>query len=169
MRYAVSAFMALLLVTLVTVCPLMSCAADTDSSLNHACCHRHTGGTPCAPKTQVQPCTYSLLDRSTPAPAVTAAVPPVVVPVAGVPALSLEVASSDYDNRHHTIIDTFDRIDPRALALDTAALALASYLIASADEAPGRRLSTEEVEPLLKKTGQFDYVELDFSKDELRH
>ena len=83
--------------------------------------------------------------------------------VAGVPALSLEVVASDYDNRHHTIIDTFDKIDPRSLALDTAALALASYFIADVDQAPGRRLSAAEVDELLKRTGQAEYVDLDYS------
>lgn len=82
--------------------------------------------------------------------------------VAGVPALSLEVVASDYDNRHHTIIDTFDKIDPRSLALDTAALALASYSIANANEPPGRRLAPAEVNDLLKKTGQAEYVDLDY-------
>jgi carboxypeptidase Q len=89
--------------------------------------------------------------------------------VAGVPALSLEVVPSDYDNRHHTIIDTFDKIDPRALALDTAALALAAYFIADADQPPGRRLCALEVDTLLKKTGQADYVDLDFSPAERQH
>lgn len=88
--------------------------------------------------------------------------------VAGIPALSLEVVLSDYDNRHHTIIDTFDKIDPRALALDTAALALASYFIADADRAPGRRLSPTEVVGLLKKTGQAEYVDLDYAKSPAR-
>jgi carboxypeptidase Q len=89
--------------------------------------------------------------------------------VAGVPSLSLEVVASDYDNRHHTIIDTFDKIDPRALSLDTAALALAAYSIASADQPPGRRLSPPEVDTLLKKTGQAEYVDLDFSAAERQH
>ena len=84
--------------------------------------------------------------------------------VAGVPALSLEVVPSDYDSRHHTVIDTFDKIEPRSLALDTAALALASYFIASADRPPGRRLSTAEVDALLKRTGQAEYVDLDYER-----
>jgi hypothetical protein len=84
--------------------------------------------------------------------------------VEGVPALSLEVAASDYDNRHHTIIDTFDKIDPRSLSLDTAVLALASYEIAASDHPPGRRFSPREVDTLLKKTGQADYVDLDFKR-----
>ncbi len=57
--------------------------------------------------------------------------------VAGVPSLSLEVVASDYDNRHHTIIDTFDKIDPRALAFDTVALALGAYSIAMPINRPG--------------------------------
>ncbi len=89
--------------------------------------------------------------------------------VAGVPSLSLEVAASDYDNRHHTIIDTFDKIDPLALALDTAALALGAYSIANAEQAPGRRLSPQEVDSLLKRTGQEEYVDLDFSPAERGH
>ena len=89
--------------------------------------------------------------------------------VAGVPSLSLEVVPSDYDNRHHTIIDTFDKIDPEALDLDTAALALASYYIANADQPVGRRLSSQEVDALLKKTGQSEYVDLDFSTAEKQH
>lgn len=84
--------------------------------------------------------------------------------VEGVPALSLEVVASDYDNRHHTIIDTFDKIDPRSLSLDTAVLALASYEIAAFDHPPGRRFSPREVDTLLKKTGQADYVDLDFKR-----
>jgi hypothetical protein len=84
--------------------------------------------------------------------------------VEGVPALSLEVVASDYDNRHHTIIDTFDKIDPRSLSLDTAVLALASYEIAASDHPPGRRFSPREVDTLLKKTGQADYVNLDFKR-----
>ncbi|HLB93331.1 MAG TPA: M20/M25/M40 family metallo-hydrolase [Terriglobales bacterium] len=84
--------------------------------------------------------------------------------VEGVPALSLEVVPSDYDNRHHTIIDTFDKIDPRSLSLDTAVLALASYEIAASDHPPGRRFSPREVDTLLKKTGQADYVDLDFKR-----
>ncbi|MGC2557636.1 MAG: hypothetical protein WA389_02325, partial [Terriglobales bacterium] len=84
--------------------------------------------------------------------------------VAGVPALSLEVVASDYDNRHHTIIDTFDKIEPRSLALDTAALGLASYFIANAERPPGQRLSRAEVDVLLKKTRQGEYVDLDYGR-----
>ena len=82
--------------------------------------------------------------------------------VQGVPTLSLKLADSDSDVRHHTVVDTFDKIDPRWLALDTAALALAAWSIATAEEPPGRRLTTREVEALLKRTRQADYVGLDY-------
>ena len=83
--------------------------------------------------------------------------------VYGVPALSLKVADSDADVRHHTIVDTFDKVDPRWLALDTAALALAAWSIATADRPPGRRLATSEVKALLEKTRQAEYVALDYA------
>src|SRR5205814_10655387 len=39
--------------------------------------------------------------------------------VAGVPIYSLKVEPGDYDSRHHTIIDTFERVDPRMVKLQT--------------------------------------------------
>lgn len=73
--------------------------------------------------------------------------------IVGVPAYSLRVEPADYDARHHTIIDTFDRIDPRMLNLQTAVMAMAAYSFANAEQAPGRRLSLAEVRDLLKRTG----------------
>ena len=84
--------------------------------------------------------------------------------VIGVPALSLWMEQGDYDNQHHTIIDTLDKIDPQMLAMDTAVLAIAAYAIANADQPLGRRFSPQEVDELLKKTGQAEYVELDYGK-----
>jgi Iap family predicted aminopeptidase len=82
--------------------------------------------------------------------------------VQGVPTLSLKLVESDSDVRHHTIVDTFDKIDPRWLGLDTAALALAAWSIATAEQAPGRRLPAREVESLLQRTRQWEYVGLDY-------
>jgi len=73
---------------------------------------------------------------------------------------------ADADTRHHAIIDTLDKIDPRALALDTAVLAVASYSIANADQRLGRRLTAWEVQELLKNTGEAEYVELDYGRQE---
>ena len=72
------------------------------------------------------------------------------------------VSDSDADIRHHTVVDTFDKVDPRWLALDTAALALAAWSLASADQPPGRRLPAIEVKNLLAKTRQLEYVGLDY-------
>jgi carboxypeptidase Q len=73
--------------------------------------------------------------------------------VVGVPAYSLRVERGDYDVRHHTIVDTFERIDPSLLGIHTAVMAVIAYQFANADERPGRRLSPTEVVELLKRTG----------------
>ena len=86
--------------------------------------------------------------------------------VAGVPALSLSVVAGDYDDQHHTITDTLDKVVPRELALDTAVLTVATYAIADADQRLGRRLTPPEVDELLKRTGQADYVALDYGRRE---
>jgi hypothetical protein len=72
---------------------------------------------------------------------------------AGVPAFTLWVAEGDYDTHHHAISDTFDKVDPRLLGLDTAVLAVAAYRLAEAAEPPGRRLSTSETTALLGRLG----------------
>lgn len=73
--------------------------------------------------------------------------------VVGVPAYALSVERGDYDVRHHTIVDTFERIDPRTLGIHTAVMAVLGYQFANAGERPGPRLSPAEVVELLKKTG----------------
>ncbi|HEV2299326.1 MAG TPA: M20/M25/M40 family metallo-hydrolase [Candidatus Acidoferrales bacterium] len=72
---------------------------------------------------------------------------------AGIPSLTLDVEPGDYDARHHGIADTLDRVNQRALATDTAAMAIASYVIADAANPLGRRLSNAEVRELFRKTG----------------
>ncbi|MEP6994632.1 MAG: M20/M25/M40 family metallo-hydrolase [Acidobacteriota bacterium] len=73
--------------------------------------------------------------------------------VVGVPAFSLWVDEGEYDSHHHTVTDTFDKVDPRMLAIDTAVMAVAAYALADSSEAPGRRLSATEASELMKKTG----------------
>jgi len=82
--------------------------------------------------------------------------------VVGVPAYSLAVEPGDYYARHHTIIDTFERIDPRMLSLHTAVLAAAGYTFANAEDRPGRRLTPAEVKQLLQRTGLESLYELDY-------
>jgi carboxypeptidase Q len=72
---------------------------------------------------------------------------------AGIPVFTLWVDEGEYDTHHHAVSDTFDKVDPRMLALDAAVMAVAADRLANAPEPPGRRLSTPEVTELLKKLG----------------
>ena len=73
--------------------------------------------------------------------------------VVGVPAMTLWVEAGTYDERHHTVIDTFDGVDPRWLAADTAVMGILAWELANASEPVGRRLSPAEAEALLKSSG----------------
>ena len=72
---------------------------------------------------------------------------------AGIPVFTLWVDEGEYDTHHHAVSDTFDKVDPRMLALDTAVVAVTAYLLADAPEPPGRRLSATEASQLLEKLG----------------
>jgi hypothetical protein len=72
---------------------------------------------------------------------------------AGVPALTLWVEEGDYGVHHHAVTDTFDKVDPRMLAVDTAVLGVAAWMLSDAAEPIGRRLSPEEAAALMKKSG----------------
>jgi carboxypeptidase Q len=85
--------------------------------------------------------------------------------VEGVPIYSLMVDPQDYDTRHHTIIDTFERVDPRMLALQTAVLSVAAYSIANADHRPGPRLTPDQVQELLHRTGLYPLYQLEYSAE----
>jgi carboxypeptidase Q len=82
--------------------------------------------------------------------------------VVGVPAYSLAVEPGDYHVRHHTIVDTLEKIDRRLLGMQAAILAAAAYQFSSAEERPGRRLRPAEVHELLEKTGLEALYELDY-------
>jgi Zn-dependent M28 family amino/carboxypeptidase len=71
----------------------------------------------------------------------------------GVPAFTLEVDPGDYDTRHHAITDTFENVNPRWLALDTAVMGVAAWSFANAPEPVGKRLLAGEAADLMKKTG----------------
>ncbi len=85
--------------------------------------------------------------------------------VEGVPIYSLMVDPQDYDVRHHTIVDTFERVDPRMLALQTAVMAVAAYSFANADHRPGPRLTPAQVQDLLKRTGLEPLYQLEYSAE----
>jgi Zn-dependent M28 family amino/carboxypeptidase len=71
----------------------------------------------------------------------------------GVPALTLWVEEGTYDTRHHTATDTFENVDPKHLATDTALMGILAWELANAAEPVGRRLSATEAEALLKSSG----------------
>ena len=73
--------------------------------------------------------------------------------VVGVPAVTLWVEEGTYDDRHHTVIDTFENVDPKKLAADTAVMAMLAWGLADSAEPFGRRLSPSEVAALLEKSG----------------
>ncbi len=73
--------------------------------------------------------------------------------VSGVPAMTLWVEPGSYDEHHHTVTDTFDKVDPHLLALDTAVMAIAGWELANAPAPIGRRLSPAEAAELLERTG----------------
>ena len=73
--------------------------------------------------------------------------------VVGVPAFSLRVEPGEYDIHHHAITDTFDNVDPRLLAIDTAVMGVAAWSFADAPNPVGRRLSEAEAEAVMKKSG----------------
>jgi len=78
----------------------------------------------------------------------------------GIPAVELMTEPGDYDADHHSVADTLDKVDSRALSADTAGMALAALAIANADRAPGRRLQAPEILELLKRTGLLDEARL---------
>ena len=67
--------------------------------------------------------------------------------------MTLWVEEGDYDSRHHAATDTFENVEPRRLALDTAAMAVLAWQLADAAEPVGRRLDAREAAELLKKSG----------------
>ena len=51
------------------------------------------------------------------------------------------------------MIDTFENVDPKKLAADTAIMAVLAWQLADAPEPFGRRLSPSEAAALLEKSG----------------
>jgi hypothetical protein len=83
--------------------------------------------------------------------------------VAGVPVYSLW--AGDYDARHHTIIDTYERVDPLMVRLQTAVMALAAYSFANAEQRPGPRIGPAQVQELLKRTGLEPLYKLEYADE----
>src|SRR5437763_7961461 len=87
--------------------------------------------------------------------------------VVGVPAYSLAVEPGDYYAvRHHTIVDTYERVDPRMLSLDSAVLTIGALSFADADQRPGKRLSQSEVHELLQRTNLETLFKMDYGDEQ---
>ncbi len=85
--------------------------------------------------------------------------------VAGMPIYSLWVDQRDYDARHHTIIDTYERVDPLMVRLETAIMAVAAYSFANAEKRPGPRIGPAQVQELLKRSGLEPLYKLEYSEE----
>lgn len=78
----------------------------------------------------------------------------------GIPAIELNTESGDYDINHHAVTDTLDKINPRALSLDTAGMALAALATAKDDATLGRRLQASGILELLNRTNLLNEARL---------
>jgi hypothetical protein len=75
------------------------------------------------------------------------------------------VDPQDYDARHHTIIDTFERVDRLMVRLQTAVTAVAAYSFANAERRPGPRIGPAEVQQLLRRTGLEPLYKLEYADE----
>ncbi|HQF42950.1 MAG TPA: M20/M25/M40 family metallo-hydrolase [Ignavibacteriaceae bacterium] len=71
----------------------------------------------------------------------------------GIPSFTLWVNEGDYDINHHSITDTYDKVDAGLLATDTAVLAVAVYSLDQHLKAVNNRLFQDERKALMKKNG----------------
>ncbi|HEY0192967.1 MAG TPA: M28 family peptidase, partial [Kofleriaceae bacterium] len=63
----------------------------------------------------------------------------------GVPTIGLDVDNRTYFDIHHTDADTFDKVDPAALADDVAAAAVLAYVVADLPDRLDARLDAGSV------------------------
>src|SRR5712691_3233355 len=67
MRTAVAFMMALMLVSIATICPAIACPIRANSSTGKSCCHEQKSQRPTSfPRTTIQNCPYLSLEKSTP-------------------------------------------------------------------------------------------------------
>jgi Zn-dependent M28 family amino/carboxypeptidase len=71
----------------------------------------------------------------------------------GVPTLIADQDPANYMQNYHAASDTFDKLDLRQLASNTALTAAVTYRIADRPQPLGRRLSRSEIGTLLESTG----------------
>jgi carboxypeptidase Q len=71
----------------------------------------------------------------------------------GVPTFVANQEIANYLASYHAASDTFDKVDPRELKLNTVIAALTAWGIADRTEPLGKRLSRAQLDPLVKETG----------------
>ncbi len=76
--------------------------------------------------------------------------------VLGVPSLVLWNDTDKYFTLHHNASDTFDSVVQRDLTQGVAVLAVTAYAIADSSQPFSRHLSADEVQAMLKKSGNAD-------------
>jgi len=73
--------------------------------------------------------------------------------IEGVPALDLQVDPPPGETTHHRPSDTFEKVDPRELALGAAVMAVTAYALAERIEPIASRLDRMATEAIIKKAG----------------
>ncbi|MGA8502624.1 MAG: M28 family peptidase, partial [Candidatus Sulfotelmatobacter sp.] len=76
--------------------------------------------------------------------------------VLGVPSLVLWNDTDKYFTLHHKASDTFDSVVEKDLAQGAAVLAVTAYAIADSSQPLGKHLSADEVQAMIKKSGNTD-------------
>jgi carboxypeptidase Q len=76
----------------------------------------------------------------------------------GIPSLDMEVDMKSYDEIHHTVGDTLDKVDSHPLQDGTALLAVTAWAIAQNPQRVGPRLSQKDVDKLIAPDGLSEYV-----------
>jgi hypothetical protein len=76
----------------------------------------------------------------------------------GIPSFDMEVDMKSYDEIHHTVGDTLDKVDVHPLDDGTALLAVTAWAIAQNPQRIAPRLSQKDVDKLIAPDGLSDYV-----------
>jgi hypothetical protein len=71
--------------------------------------------------------------------------------VAGIPLLDLNADDSEYEDIHHKVTDTIDRVDARNVSIAAATVALTAWTIADAPSRIAPRLDRRAIQRLLSK------------------
>jgi hypothetical protein len=76
----------------------------------------------------------------------------------GIPALDLLTEMSRYDEVHHKMADTIDKVDPHSLATGAAVIAVTAFALADSPQPFAKHLDHAGVAEVLKKDGLDEYL-----------